>query len=235
MQKPTQQNWIVKASAEDVAALACDKIMQCAKQAIGARGEFKIVLAGGTTPEKIYGLLAGKNCDWQHWQLYLGDERCLPVDDPERNSMMVQRTLLANPKVTIPESQRHFIPAELGAKRAALAYHSIVEGALPFDLVMLGMGEDGHTASLFPDIEYPKNEAVHAVFNSPKPPLERVSLSANVLSQNTLLLIIVTGESKQDAVLKWQQGEDLPVARIGSLEEALVLLDERAAKKIEKE
>jgi glucose-6-phosphate isomerase len=235
MNKPTQAGWTIKPSADDVARFACDKIIQCAKQSIAERGEFKIVLAGGTTPEKVYRLLADLPCDWQHWQLYLGDERCLPADDPQRNSSMVKRTLLASPRVKIPASHCHFIPAEKGAKQAAQLYQEVVSKALPFDMVLLGMGEDGHTASLFPDIEYLRDEMVHAVYESPKPPPERVSLSAHALSQNRQLLIIVTGKNKQQAVHQWQQGEDIPVARIGSLHEASVLLDQQAAKQIEQD
>ncbi len=89
-----QTDWIVKPNATDVAVFARDKIINAAQQAIAQHGVFKLVLAGGTTPAQVYQLLAKEMCDWQHWQLYLGDERCLPVDDVERNSQMVQRTWL---------------------------------------------------------------------------------------------------------------------------------------------
>ena len=229
MKKTTQVDWLIKSTAGDVAQFACDTIMRCAAQSIEQRGVFKIVLAGGTTPEKVYTLLANEPCDWQHWQLYLGDERCLPVADPQRNSMMVQRTLLDNPNVSIPAKNCHFIPAEQGAKQAVKAYQSTVESAVPFDLVMLGMGEDGHTASLFPGMEYPEDDWVHAVYDSPKPPAERVSLSVKALSQNKMLLIMVTGLSKQAAVHRWRNGDTLPVAQIGSLGQVNIVLDNDAA------
>ncbi len=229
MKKTTQADWIILPSADDVAQFACDEIMQCAKQAIAERGAFNIVLAGGTTPEQVYILLADQPCDWQRWQIFLGDERCLPADDPERNSMMIQRTLLSRSRVKIAPENCHFIPAERGAKQAARAYQGIVENALPFDLVILGMGEDGHMASLFPGRDYPKDEMVHAVYDSPKPPPERVSLSVKALSQNKMLLVMVTGTSKQLAVEKWRKGEKLPVAQIGSLGQLKVVLDSGAA------
>ncbi len=229
VKKPTQADWVILPSADDVAQFACDEIMQCAKQAIAERGEFKIVLAGGTTPEQVYVLLADQPCDWQRWQLFLGDERCLPVDHPERNSVMIQRTLLNHSRVKVASENCHFIPAEKGAKQAAKAYQGIVKNSIPFDLVMLGMGEDGHTASLFPGREYPEDEMVHAVFDSPKPPPERVSLSTKALSQNKMLLIMVTGASKQLAVEKWRKGEKLPVAQIGSLGQVNIVLDGEAA------
>jgi len=219
-------NWIVKDTAQEVAETVRDSILQTAKLAIHKNGVFKIVLAGGTTPEQVYSLLATESCDWHNWHIYLGDERCLPVNDPERNSQIIYRTLLK--KVDIPQQNIHLIPSELGAKQASIAYEATIEEAVPFDIVLLGMGEDGHTASLFPGHKHQADELVHAVYDAPKPPPERVSLSVKALSQNHTLLIMVTGSAKQDSVQKWRNGEDLPVARISSLAKTEVLLDKKA-------
>jgi 6-phosphogluconolactonase len=81
-------------------------------------------------------------------------------------------------------------------------------------MVLLGMGEDGHTASLFPNHHHDENELAHAVYNSPKPPPERVSLSAKALSNTQQLLFLITGANKQDAVKAWRTGANLPVATI---------------------
>jgi 6-phosphogluconolactonase len=89
-----------------------------------------------------------------------------------------------------------------------------VAAALPFDMVLLGMGEDGHVASLFPGHEHAQNELVHAVHNSPKPPSERVSISAGGLSTSHEVIFLITGSNKQKAVNRWKQGEDLPVGSI---------------------
>jgi 6-phosphogluconolactonase len=222
--------WIIKETADDVALLACESIVSAAQQAIENTGTFRVVLAGGTTPKKIYALLARESCDWQHWHIYLGDERCLPVDDPERNSKMIHDTFLTH--IKIPEENIHFIPAELGAKKAALPYVSVIDSAFPFDMVLLGMGEDGHTASLFPahmqNRVHNPEELVHAVFNAPKPPSERVSLSVRSLSECKHLFIIVTGLTKQDSVIRWREGENLPIAQIGSIENTNILLDRAA-------
>ena len=91
----------VEASADDVAQAAVDIIIRVEKQSIAERGVFKIVFAGGTTPEKVYQKLSLRDCDWQRWYCYLGDERCLPAAHPDRNSQMLERTLFK--KVQIPE------------------------------------------------------------------------------------------------------------------------------------
>jgi 6-phosphogluconolactonase len=225
-----QSHWQIKTDADAVACYARDIIMNAAEEAIKARNIFKIVLAGGTTPKQVYHLLANAKGEWHKWQLYLGDERCLPSKDSERNSYMIQHTFLN--KVDFPDSNIHFIPAELGASKAALAYSQVVHLALPFDLVVLGMGEDGHTASLFPKHQYSSNEWVHAVFNAAKPPTERVSLSTAALSQNNTLLRIITGASKAASIALWQQGQTLPISILSSMGDDIILLDEAAAGKI---
>jgi 6-phosphogluconolactonase len=81
-------------------------------------------------------------------------------------------------------------------------------------MVLLGMGEDGHTASLFPGHQHQQDELAHAVYNSPKPPPERVSISAKALSNTGQLIFLITGTNKQEAVKNWRSGQDLPVAKI---------------------
>ncbi len=217
-------HWHVKPTAEEVALAARDIIIDAAHRAIHVHGIFKLVLAGGTTPERVYSLLTKETCHWEKWQLYLGDERCLPIHHPQRNSQIIQRTLLD--KIDIPRQNIHFIPAELGAVKAAAKYQQIINLASPFDLVILGMGEDGHTASLFPNHQYIESELVHAVFNAPKPPAERVSMSMTALSQNRTLLRLITGANKKDSVEQWRKGENLPIATITTLGNEITLLDQ---------
>ncbi|WP_340122291.1 6-phosphogluconolactonase [Methylobacter svalbardensis] len=209
-----QQNsrWHTLETAEDVAFAACQHILNAADSAISARRKFKLVLAGGSTPEKVYRLLAGSNADWANWHIYYGDERCLPADHKDRNSLMASRVLLD--KVAIPTKQIFTMPAELGPEVAAERYRQTVAEAGMFDMVLLGMGEDGHTASLFPGHQHPQDEPVHAVYNSPKPPPERVSISAKALSNTRELIFLITGANKQEAVNQWRSGQDLPVAGI---------------------
>lgn len=226
LKQPVESDWVIKPTADEVALFAKDIIIKVAKQAIENHGCFKIVLAGGTTPKKVYQLLSKESCDWKYWQLYLGDERCLPVGDTERNSQMVENTLLKH--IEVPKQNIHFIRAEKGSNKAAISYAKEVEKALPFDLVMLGMGEDGHTASLFPNHQHNLEEWVHAVANAPKPPVDRVSLSVHALSETRVLLMLITGASKKNSVLRWKQGAKLPISQIKTREKAIILLDSSA-------
>jgi 6-phosphogluconolactonase len=205
-------HWHTLETADDVALAAYQHILEAAKSAIAERGQFKLVLAGGTTPEKVYRMLAQSDADWPKWFIYYGDERCLPADHADRNSVMAEQAFLS--KVAIPKSQIFTIPTELGAEQAAAEYRQTVKAALPFDLVLLGMGEDGHTASLFPGHKHDAEELVHAVYNSPKPPPERVSISAKALGNARQVIFLITGSNKQDAVKLWRSGHDLPVASI---------------------
>lgn len=222
----SESKWISHSNAESVAQAVCKAIQTAEKTAIEKRGEFKIVLAGGTTPKRIYELLAIEEYDWKNWHVYLGDERCLPIDDAERNSLMIKETLFD--LVDIPKSQIHMIPAELGAEKAAGIYSKIISDILPFDLVLLGMGEDGHTASLFPEHKHPSDTIVHAVHNAPKPPSDRVSMSIKSLSNTIDAILIITGKSKQLAIRSWRTGGDLPIAHISAKESLRIMLDHDA-------
>ena len=218
--------WQLLTNAEQVAAEAYQRILIAANQAIQTRGCFRIVLAGGNTPKQTYTLLSKANLNWSKWYIYYGDERCLPEADAERNSKMAAQAWLN--AVAIPPSQVHPIPAQLGAIAAARHYAEIIQPILPFDLVLLGLGEDGHTASLFPNQVHSSHELVHPVFNAPKPPAERVSLSVSALSQTRELIFLITGRNKREAVAAWQRGDNLPVARIRSLGKVTVLIEQVA-------
>lgn len=215
--------------ASRVAEEACELIKQAANKAIEINGIFRIVLAGGTTPERIYTMLAKEAYDWSKWEFYLGDERCLDVSSPERNSQMALRTWLN--EIEVPAENIYFIPSELGAEKAAREYAETIKSKMPFDLVLLGMGEDGHTASLFPGHKHDLAELVHAVYEAPKPPSDRVSLSASSLSNSKQVLIIITGAGKRISMKAWEDGEQLPIAEISALQSLTVFLDEDALPK----
>ncbi len=219
--------WHQYETPEDVAEAACQRIQQAAKKAISERGCFKLVLAGGSTPQLTYEKLTQCNCNWRHWQIYYGDERCLPVDHPERNSHMANYSLLQ--QVAIPEENHFPIPAELGLVQGAAAYSQTIRHNFPFDLVLLGMGEDGHTASLFPGHSIENDALVIAVSNAPKPPPERVSLTPTALNQSRQLLFLITGSNKSTAVSQWRSGENLPISLIQCQGVSEVLIDRTAA------
>ncbi|HKB59132.1 MAG TPA: 6-phosphogluconolactonase [Gallionellaceae bacterium] len=194
---------------------ARDFILGAAANAISERGAFIVVLAGGNTPRSVYRLLRDARTEWRAWHVYFGDERCLPPGDPARNSRMAQEEWLG--QVAIPGAQIHPIPAERGAASAAEVYSAELAAVGTFDLVILGLGEDGHTASLFPggDWEAATNlPAAIAVHNAPKPPAERVSLSPQRLSQSRAAAFLVQGEGKRMALDKWRTGATLPASAI---------------------
>ncbi len=206
-----QTRWHFSDSSQSWLAQALAYIARAEREALAARGEFHIVLAGGGTPREVYEALAREAHDWRRWQVWFGDERCLPVNHPERNSAMARAALLDQVAVTAV----HLIPAELGPDKAAAAYAAQLAGVGEFDLVILGLGEDGHTASLFPGRRLASDAAAVAVFDAPKPPPERVSLSAPRLSRAHHVLFLVGGAGKRDALVRWQQGDPtLPAASI---------------------
>ena len=194
-----------------LAAEACHLIGTAAQEAIRERRIFRLVLAGGSTPGRAYALLATTKQDWAAWEIFWGDERCLPAEHPERNSHMAHQLWLA--QVPIPSRQIHPIPAELGAEAAAANYAALLVDKQPFDLVLLGMGEDGHTAGLFPGGITGNDSPVLAVHGAPKPPAERVSLNFQTLRASHRQLVLVTGAEKSPALAAWRQGLGLPIAR----------------------
>lgn len=207
--------WHDVADVQALQRAALGRILDAAARAIQERGRFRIVLAGGKTPRGVYRMLRTANAAWTDWQIHFGDERCLPREDAERNSRMTGLVWLDH--VPIPVAQVHTIPAELGAERAAAVYGTHLQGVGDFDLVLLGLGDDGHTASLFPSHDWgeaPDAPDALAVLDAPRPPPQRVSLSAARLSRSREVLFLVVGESKRAAVARWRAGERLPAAAI---------------------
>lgn len=214
-------------SAAAVAQETARRISAAARRAIAARGRFDCVLAGGRTPLAAYAQLIEQPEDWARWHLFLGDERCLAPEDAERNSRAI--ALALTDRVPIPHANLHWIPAELGAEQAASRYDALIRPLLPFDLILLGMGEDGHTASLFPGHPVPTDVGVAPVHGAPKPPPDRVTLTPMTLAAAAERLILVTGAGKRQALSAWRSGADLPVARVAALGRTDVLMDPEAA------
>ena len=205
---------------------AVSMIARAAEQAITDSGAFRVVLAGGSTPCALYKRLCALKTDWAAWHIYFGDERCLPVTDPGRNSTMAREAWLDH--VPVPQKQVYAIPAEMGAKAAAAAYSATLKQVGEFDLVLLGLGEDGHTASLFPGNDWGQevdSPVALPVFDAHKAPAERVSLSAWRLSQAKQVLFLVIGESKHEAVMNWRAGANIPARAIKPLHGVDVLAE----------
>ena len=209
---PANTRWHTFHSQHDINHAAVTRILQAADEAIAKHSSFSIVLAGGSTPKAIYAQLAKQNADWANWHVYINDDRCLPVDDDERNSKMVEEVWLRH--VSIPKHQFHAIHCELGPIEGAKAYAKTLANVGTFDLVLFGLGEDGHTASLFPGHVVDNSADAVPVFNSPKPPAERVTMSQNRLNNTHEAIFLVTGSGKQDAVNAWRGGEMIPATLI---------------------
>lgn len=221
--------WRVFSDADALVARLADALCKAADQAIAAHGAFHLALAGGSTPLALYRALAARNAGDAHWHLWYGDERCLPVDHPERNSCMIETAWLAASK--IPPGNRRPIPAELGAAQATALYANELKTVTDFDVALLGMGEDGHTASLFPGHDWgavPDSPDVLAVHDAPKPPSERVSLSAARLSRSSRVWFVITGSGKKTAIARWKAGEVLPVSSVHGKQETVAWLDAEA-------
>lgn len=208
------KKWTLFENSEDLAVATVNRIIALADKAIKERGAFHLVTAGGTTPQRCYELLAqGNDQAWSHWFIYIGDERVLPADNAERNSQSLNQAWLS--KVPIPKQQIFFMPTELGMQQAAQAYKSVVDNVPLFDLVLLGMGEDGHTASLFPGHDsLEQSDSLICEARSPKPPTQRVSLSKARLQQTRNLIKLISGRGKYPAVQAWLRGDKLPISEV---------------------
>ncbi len=177
----------------------------CARRAAALLADPDVVhltLAGGSTPQRAYELLGGLRSDWSGVHLWYGDERCVPEGDEDANHTMASRALDA------PGATWHRIPGELGPDEAAAAYARELEG-VTLDLTLLGLGEDGHTASLFPRNPALGSDALAVgVRGAPKPPAERVSLGLDALNASGRIVLLVAGEGKRDALARVLAGPD---------------------------
>jgi 6-phosphogluconolactonase len=230
-----------------LAQAAAGRWAALAEAAIAERGEFHIALTGGSTPRTLYGLLATpewlRRIDWRRAQVYFGDERCVPPEHPDSNFRMANEALLS--KCPLAPHQIHRIEAEREPKAAARAYAGVLrehlaregDGERPprFDLLLLGLGPDGHIASLFPGSPLLQETAewVGAAYVK-KLKAWRVSLTYPVLDAARHTLFLVAGPAKAAAVQAalgghWSGAEPLPVERLRPSGPVEWLVDEAAA------
>jgi len=182
-------------------------VRAAAALAAAARTGGSISLAGSNTPRRSYELLAAEpGIDWSQVHIWFGDERCVPPDDPESNYRMAHETLIS--RIDIPAANVHRIRGEDDPAAAADAYSREIAG-LALDLALLGLGPDGHTASLFPGHPQLDAEGVAVcVRDSPKPPSERVTLTLGKLNESRTILLLVTGAEKAPMLARVIAGPD---------------------------
>ena len=227
---------------EAVAREAAERLIVACSETESER--IAICLAGGSTPKVLYGLLAGPDyaarVPWERIHWFFGDDRVVPWDDARSNVRMVREAFGHGSR--IPATHLYFIPSDAGAEAGARAYERILldfygadrlDPARPlFDLVLLGIGEDGHTASLFPG-KPALGETDRLVAPVPEAGLEpfvpRITLTFPALASSRHVLFLVTGAGKRRALARLAAGEALPAGRVTSQGDVAWLLDEAAA------
>ena len=231
-----------------VAREAADRVAEVARRAIAAQGRFIIALSGGSTPRALFALLASDayrgRVEWDQTIVFWSDERCVPPDHPDSNFRLANETLLS--KVPIPAGNVHRLRGETNPEQAALEYEQAIrreigappsagsEGVPSFDLILLGMGPDGHTASLFPG-----SPALHArvrlvvASSVPKSSAKRLTFTPLLVNAAAHVLFMVAGADKADvlrAVLEGALKPDVLPAQIAKpVSGQLTWLVDRAA------
>lgn len=226
----------------DYAAAAADEIARAIEKVTEGGGRCRVALAGGGTPRPIYEKLAAPplagRIDWDRVEILWGDERCVPPDDPQSNYRMARQALVDH--VAVPAAQVHRIEGERPPAEAARAYAEVL-GEAPIDVLLLGMGGDGHTASLFPDTPEPPADAPVVATHSPAGPRDRVSLSFSAINRSAAVFFLVAGAGKAERlaeVLGQIESGDatLPAARVQPADGRLVwILDTEAASRLPEE
>jgi 6-phosphogluconolactonase len=236
----SQREEIVCADIEELGRRAAEEFTRIAGAATAASGRFSVALSGGNTPRALHTALAGAefrgNVSWAAVHFFWGDERVVPPDHPDSNYRMAYETLLS--KVSVPQENIHRVETELGAEGAAEAYEKTLRGffadagAAPrFDLLLLGIGDDGHTASLFPGspaLHEEKRWVVATYVEKLKS--ERVTLTLPVLNAAANVIFLVSGKAKAKPARETRSaGSELPAAQVRPAGKLLWILDRAAA------
>ena len=230
--KILNENWLIFKDNISLSKELAREILDIAKNSIRLNGCFTIVLTGGRSVINLYKILRQSTSDWNKWHIYLTDERCVPLQDKDRNDHIINSIWLNNSQ--IPEKNINFIKAELGHDNGAYDYEEVLENIASFDVVLLSIGEDGHTASLFPGHYYDNNKSVVVEHNSPKRPKDRISMSYSRFNRANNVFKVVSGASKQNAVGLWLQGKTLPINQIKGLSEKVYICKDALSESLTK-
>jgi 6-phosphogluconolactonase len=229
------------ADASSLCRTAAELINSAAAAAVSARGRFTLCLSGGNTPRSLYQLLAAEYASrlpWASSRLYFGDERCVPPDNADSNYRMADDALLS--RITGLRDRTSRIEGELAPPQAASHYDALLRrdftDGTTFDIALLGIGEDGHTASLFPgrpELDETHRWAIPAVAPSSMKTRERVTLTYPMFASARTVLFLVAGKDKRDIFAKvlgaaGDPTAQYPASRI-TASEHLIYLADRAA------
>ena len=235
---------VVCSDAEELNRRTAEQFVRLATESVAATGRFTVALSGGSTPKALYSLLAGQTFQplvpWSKVYFFWGDERCVPPDHPESNYGMARVTMLE--KVPVPTENVYRVPTEKGnAQRVAAEYERILrrfyglnEGQQPrFDLILLGMGEDGHTASLFPGTAALQETGTVTANDIQKLGTHRITLTIPAINQAAHIVFLVSGLSKASVLKEVLEGlyqpTRLPSQSIQPVEGKLLFLVDRVA------
>ncbi len=213
----------VRATTEEAAQLKAQFVADLAKDCLAAQGQFTIALSGGSTPRRLYQVLAAppyaSEMDWERWYVFWSDERCVPPDHEDSNYRMAREELLDH--VAIPDANVHRMRGEVDPLEAAQAYEAVVREvfqspAPSFDLILLGIGDDGHTASLFPGTEALGEQDRLVVDNwAPDLQVHRITFTLPLINAAKVVAFLDTDETKAGVlrqVLEPAPGEEMPPA-----------------------
>ena len=239
---------VVFPDTEKLTYAAADYVVKVAQWSIASHGRFTFALSGGTTPKKLYGLLATEpyrsQIAWEKVAIFWSDERCVPPDDAESNYHLAQEVMLS--QLTLSPTQIHRMPADeadrdAAAEKYSLEMQRVFGETLPrFDLIQLGMGPEGHTASLFPhQPSLHEQQRLVIPVTVPKPPPPRLTFTPPVLNAAQHVLFLVTGSEKADAVQAVLEGnyqpDEYPAQIVQPSQGDITwMLDEAAAAKLHK-
>jgi 6-phosphogluconolactonase len=226
----------VSTDHDSLSKAAAHRVQAVVTETLAKQDQFGLALAGGSTPRRLYERLADADLPWSQIHLFWGDERVVPHDHPESNVQMVRNTLLDD--ISIPDANVHPIPTEGSPEAAAASYadvlhHAFADRSHTFDLALLGMGADGHTASLFPEHDPRPNDPkwVRAVSAPPRHDIaQRITCTLPVLNAARRAYVLVSGASKRetvDAALN-ERDDALPITRVRPREPLVWFLDEAA-------
>lgn len=216
---------------------AAEDVAQDIRRVLAGQDRFSLVLTGGGTPRRMYERLAAQpDIPWARVDLFWGDERFVPLDHPDSNCLMARQTLIG--PAGIPAGNVRPVPTNRASPEAAAeAYEDILrtyfagQPAPRFDLLLLGMGEDGHVASLFPGAPGLQEAGrwVIAVNDSPKPPPRRITLTLPAINSARRILFLVAGEKKAAALAEVFRGGGLPAGRVRPASGAVTWWADRGA------